>query len=112
MNTRTTRMLAGVTALAALLTMTATASPRPTEGDAARSLFERFKAIEGSWQTTSTAGWNEVSTFEVIAGVALKTITNFVGGVFGLPLDSQFQPHVWSPGGNRFAAPEPRAAAS
>lgn len=78
MNTRTTRMLAGVTAVAALVTMTATASPRPTEGDAARSLFERFKAIEGSWQTTSTAGWNEVSTFEVIArGSVVMGITTF-----------------------------------
>ena len=58
------------------------------------------------------SGFAPDQIFEVIAGVALKTITNFVGGVFDLPLDSQFQPQAWSPGGDRFAASERRAVAS
>lgn len=42
------------------------------------------------------SGFGAEQIFEVIAGVALKTITNFVGSVFGLPLDAQFQAQVWT----------------
>ncbi len=57
------------------------------------------------------SGFAPDQIFEVIAGVALKTITNFVDGVFDLPLDSQFQTHAWSPGGDGFEAPKRRAIA-
>ena len=43
------------------------------------------------------SGFATEQMFEVIAGVALKTITNFVGSAFGLPLDVQFQPQAWTP---------------
>ena len=45
------------------------------------------------------AGFGTEQIFEVIAGVALKTITNYVGSVFDLPLDAQFQAQVWTPNG-------------
>ena len=49
------------------------------------------------------SGFGTEQIFEVIAGVALKTITNFVGSVFDLPLDVQFQAQVWTPYGDRKA---------
>ncbi len=59
-----------------LLTISAPA-PAAEPGDAAQ-LFERFKALEGSWQAESTVGWNEVSTFEVIAaGSVVMATTSF-----------------------------------
>lgn len=42
------------------------------------------------------AGFGTEQMFEIIIGVALKTITNYVGSVFYLPLDSQFQKHAWT----------------
>jgi len=47
------------------------------------------------------AGFGSEQIFEVIAAVALKTITNFVGSVFDLPLDLQFEAQAWSPSGDR-----------
>ena len=42
------------------------------------------------------SGFGTEQIFEVIAGVALKTVTNYVGSVFDLPLDDQFQAQAWS----------------
>ena len=49
------------------------------------------------------SGFGTEQIFEVIAGVALKTITNFVGSVFDLPIDAQFQAQVWVPNGDQQA---------
>lgn len=49
------------------------------------------------------SGFGTEQIFEVIAGVALKTVTNFVGSVFGLPLDTQFQAQAWTPSGDQQA---------
>ena len=57
------------------------------------------------------SGFRPEQIFEVIAGVALKTITNFVGSVFDLPLDMQFQPQAWAPQEGR-ARTHPNAAAA
>ncbi len=43
------------------------------------------------------SGFGTEQMFEVIAAIALKTITNFVGGVFDLPLDDEFQAQAWLP---------------
>lgn len=43
------------------------------------------------------AGFGAEQILEIIIGVALKTVTNFVSGAFELPLDGQFQPHTWAP---------------
>ncbi len=58
------------------------------------------------------AGFGTVQIFEVIAGVALKTITNYVGSVFGLPLDAQFQEQIWTPNGDEQAKPRSAAVAA
>jgi uncharacterized peroxidase-related enzyme len=42
------------------------------------------------------SGFRAEQMFEVIAGVALKSVTNYVGGVFNLPLDDQFQAQAWT----------------
>ena len=44
------------------------------------------------------SGFAAAQIFEVIAGIALKTVTNYVSTVFGLPLDDQFEAQAWSPG--------------
>jgi hypothetical protein len=46
-------------------------APEPAaapSADAARSAFERFKALEGTWRGRSTRGWEEDVTYRVIAG--------------------------------------------
>ena len=47
------------------------------------------------------SGFGTEQIFEVIAGVALKTVTNYVGSVFDLPLDEQFQAQAWSADSDR-----------
>lgn len=42
------------------------------------------------------AGFGTEQIFEVITGIALKTVTNFVSSVFKQPLDIQFQAQIWS----------------
>ena len=56
------------------------------------------------------SGFRTEQIFEIIVGVALKTITNYVGSVFDLPLDVQFQAQVWAPQKNQTAT-DPKAAA-
>ena len=58
------------------------------------------------------SGFGTGQIFEVIAGIALKTISNFVNGVFDLPLDRQFQAQAWSARGDHLAAREYNALAS
>lgn len=40
-------------------------------------------------------GFSNRQILEVITGIALKTVTNYVSTVFDLPLDSEFQAHAW-----------------
>lgn len=49
------------------------------------------------------AGFGAEQTFEVITGIALKTVTNFVSSVFKQPLDVQFQAQIWSSDEDRTA---------
>jgi hypothetical protein len=39
-----------------------------TEAEKHKAMFDKFKALEGSWQTQSTKGWEDKSTFKTIAG--------------------------------------------
>lgn len=41
------------------------------------------------------AGFSDQQLLEVITGIALKTVTNYVSIVFDLPLDGEFQVHAW-----------------
>lgn len=40
-------------------------------------------------------GFSNQQILEVITGIALKSITNYVSTVFGLPLDGEFQVYAW-----------------
>jgi len=51
------------------------------------------------------AGYSSEQIIEVVIGVALKTVTNFMSGAFELPLDGQFQAYEWAP-------PSPESASS
>ena len=42
------------------------------------------------------AGFREEQVLEVIAGVALKTVTNYVSNAFRLPLDDEFKAQAWN----------------
>jgi len=55
------------------------------------------------------AGFGAEQIFEIIVGVALKTITNYVDSVFDLPLDVQFQGHAWASHNGKGTTP-PNAA--
>lgn len=65
MRLRRPRRLLQIALILGLLTAP-TVAPA-AEPDAAGQLFGQFKSLEGYWQAESTAGWNEVSTFELIA---------------------------------------------
>jgi hypothetical protein len=54
----------------------AAAEAAPTADDA-RAAFDRFKALEGKWRGKSTKGWEEESTYRVIAGGSAVLGTSF-----------------------------------
>ena len=58
------------------------------------------------------AGFGTEQIFEIIVGVALKTITNYVGSVFELPLDVQFQEQAWTSPNRQEATPHNAAVAA
>lgn len=58
------------------------------------------------------SGFAAEQIFEVIAGIALKTITNYVSSVFDLPLDPQFQSQAWPTGDDHSTTQEHTAVAS
>lgn len=45
-----------------------TTSVSPPTPEASRAMFERFKALAGTWEGRSTRGWEETLRYEVIAG--------------------------------------------
>jgi alkylhydroperoxidase family enzyme len=72
----------------------------------------RGQVTDDDMAALKAAGFGTEQVFEIIAGVALKTITNFVGNVFDLPLDVQFRAQAWSPDGDRKATRPKDAAAA
>lgn len=79
------RDLAGLLLLFAIGSSVAAAKASPGEAsrgedvapELARLAFERFKALEGSWQGESTAGWRETITVRVIAQGSAVLFTSF-----------------------------------
>ena len=43
------------------------------------------------------AGFTQSQTFDVIVGVAAKTLSNMTASLLDLPLDRAFEPYVWTP---------------
>ncbi|HEY6147317.1 MAG TPA: hypothetical protein VIZ69_06450 [Thermoanaerobaculia bacterium] len=48
-----------------------------TPSPAAQAAFERFRAMEGSWEGRSTKGWQESISFKTIAGGSAVVETSF-----------------------------------
>jgi uncharacterized peroxidase-related enzyme len=65
--------------------------------DITRALIRsRGHLADGDRRAFESAGFAPEQLLEVIAGIALKTVTNYVSNGLALPLDSQFQPYSWS----------------
>jgi AhpD family alkylhydroperoxidase len=63
----------------------------------ARNLIEkRGRISDQDGEAFLAAGFGKEHLLEVIAASAASTITNYTGNVADPPLDSAFQPHVWS----------------
>jgi len=54
---------------------------------AARSELQRFL----------DAGFRREQVFEVLVGVAMKTLSNYANHIAGTPLDQRLQPFAWAP---------------
>lgn len=80
--------------------------------DALRSLTRKLVQEHG-WVTVNdlqaffAAGYSEAQVFDLIVGIAAKTLSNYVNHVAGVPLDAAFQAHVWS-SSSATAADSPR----
>jgi uncharacterized peroxidase-related enzyme len=48
-------------------------------------------------QNFLNAGYNQAQVLEVILGVAMKTLSNYVNHMAQTPLDEAFQPVAWTP---------------
>lgn len=58
------------------------------------------------------AGFGTEQIFEIITGIALKTITNYVTSAFDLPLDEQFQEQTWTSQNDQVVTDPTTAAAA
>jgi uncharacterized peroxidase-related enzyme len=72
----------------------------------------RGQVTDGDRAAFEASGFSSEQIFEVVAGIALKTISNFINGVFDLPLDRQFQAQAWSANSGRPAVRESNALVS
>jgi uncharacterized peroxidase-related enzyme len=66
--------------------------------------FTRHVVEERGWADAAeldaflAAGFAEQQVLEVVTGVALKTLSNYVNHIAGTPLDSAFEPLRWTAG--------------
>ncbi len=58
-------------------------------------IHHRGHVSESKIEAFKSAGFDDQHILEVITGIALKTITNYVSSGFNLPLDHEFQAHAW-----------------
>jgi hypothetical protein len=71
-------MLGTVVILVSSLSASDAPATAPAAADTpARRAFERMKCLEGTWQGKSTKGWEERTTFKVIAGGSAVMYTSF-----------------------------------
>jgi uncharacterized peroxidase-related enzyme len=63
-----------------------------------RALVEkRGQVSEEEVDAFLEAGYTEQQALEVLVGVAMKTITNYLNAIVKTPVDQQFQPEAWTP---------------
>lgn len=60
----------------------------------------RGQADQGETQAFLAAGFDTVQIYDVITGIAQKTISNYADHVEAVPLDAAFSSHAWSPPGD------------
>ncbi|WP_298563107.1 carboxymuconolactone decarboxylase family protein [uncultured Aliiroseovarius sp.] len=59
--------------------------------------LDRGHATDREVEQFQSAGYSQTHTFDVIVGVAAKTLSNMTASLLDLPLDSAFEPYVWEP---------------
>jgi hypothetical protein len=65
---------------ALLLATSLAAEPRPVTPADAKAIFEKLKAMDGTWKGKSTKGWTDVATYEVAAkGTVVIERSHFEG---------------------------------
>lgn len=63
----------------------------------AKALIEKRGRLDGEdTQKFLSAGFGRDHLLEVVAVVAASTITNYTGSITAPPLETAFQPHVWT----------------
>ncbi len=76
-------------------------TPIPDARLEALSTFTRKVVVERGWvqprdvEALLAAGFTKAQVLEVIAGVAVKTISNYVNHVAETPVDAKFAPFTW-----------------
>src|SRR5262245_54196002 len=66
------------TLVAALILASVTSAPPPPDAaSASRAAFDRFKALEGTWDGASSKGWTDESTFKTMAAGSAVVQTSF-----------------------------------
>jgi uncharacterized peroxidase-related enzyme len=69
----------------------------------ALQVFSRTLALDRGHSATlaqerfQSAGYTRSQTFDVIVGVAAKTLSNMTASLLDLPIDEAFKPYAWSP---------------
>lgn len=75
---RPSRLRSTLVFLSLLSVAVPAAAQRQADGEAARRAFARFRALEGTWRSVSTRGWDETTTYEIIArGSVVMATTTF-----------------------------------
>jgi uncharacterized peroxidase-related enzyme len=64
----------------------------------------RGRVSDADLQRFLAAGYTRAHVLDVITGVTVKTLTNYVNNVAQTPLDSQFESGAWTPVGSRALA--------
>jgi len=67
----------GLLVFAVLVTGSPGAAAAPPPSSSALAAFERFRAMEGTWEGRSTKGWQESISFKTIAGGSAVVETSF-----------------------------------
>jgi uncharacterized peroxidase-related enzyme len=57
----------------------------------------RGRVEEPELQRLLDAGFRREQVFEVLVGVAMKTLSNYANHIAGTPLDQRLQPFAWAP---------------
>jgi uncharacterized peroxidase-related enzyme len=64
----------------------------------ATAIIERGGRVKRTeFQQFLDAGYRREQLFEILIGIAMKTLSNYANHIAGTPLDAQLQPFAWEP---------------